>query len=127
MALAGWPAGVPSAPLVEYWGVKPFRDPLSTDMEGGDERLRPRPGDAVATLRWGRRLLPAQAAALDTFLRVTLRNGAARFTMPVTLVPGVTETRVVQMVAGSLDVSAVSADRSLVTFQLRVFPATVTT
>src|SRR3569833_2347557 len=62
-----------------------MRDPLVTEMEGGNIRQRPRPGDNVGTLT---QTIWISAAEHDTFVawvKSTLGNGTGRFTANVWL------------------------------------------
>ena len=54
-------------------------------MDGGNVRLRSRPGSDVATVQWRRRMTTLQYTSFDTFVRATISNGTSRFTMPVWL------------------------------------------
>jgi hypothetical protein len=60
-------------------------DPISTDMEGGNTRERPRPGDNVATITQTMRMSPADYGVFVAWVKTTLNNGTARFTMNVWL------------------------------------------
>ena len=122
MAYAQWPSAVPHMPWVSMWGVKPARAALETEMEGGNVRLRRRPGDDVAVMQWGRALKPAEMVAFKAFL-ASINHGASRFLMPVML-DGVTcEDRVVQISADSLQYSMTSGATPVVQMTLLVFPA----
>jgi len=125
MPLAAWPSTIPHEPRESDWGNKPVRDPLVTEFDGGNVRTRFRPGDRVATVKWGRKLLPAEAVAFENFRRDTIADGAARFTMPVCLDGETYENRVVQMVVSSLQ-KAQDGGRTAVSFSLHVFGASVT-
>jgi hypothetical protein len=60
-------------------------DPVATEMEGGNIRQRPRPGDNVGTLT---QTIWISAAEHDTFVawvKDTLGNGTGRFTANVWL------------------------------------------
>lgn len=126
MTIPSWPSTVPYASEQEYWNGAPFRAPLSTEMEGGNIRLRRRPGDNIGTYAWGRILKPTEASDLNTFLMTTLNNGASRFTMQVSRDGTTYTSRVVQLVAGSLKYASAGGDKTLVTFNLTVFPSGVT-
>ncbi len=103
------------------WAPADFTPPRATQMEGGNTRHRVKPGDAVATSKWGQELSNAQFATLSEFYRGTLMNGAARFTMPV-CVDGVTyEDGVVQIVSGSLTTQAAPGSGVVVSFEMLVF------
>lgn len=77
---------IPFKPRRNDWSMaKPFVEPLKTEMEGGNARLRSRPGSNVAIVQQIVRMLPADYQTFDVFVRTTLNNGASRFTMPVWL------------------------------------------
>lgn len=121
MALPVWPSTVEHRPAPSMWAPATFTPPRATLMEGGNTRLRVKPGDAVATSKWGQDLNGVEVDAFRTFFRDDLGNGAARFTMPVCL-DGVTyESRTVQIIAGSLTLSPFEGDGALVSFEMLVF------
>jgi hypothetical protein len=102
--LPAWPVDLPYQQRRRDWRIpQPFIGPLETEMEGGNVRQRTRPGSNVATIEWRRRMTTAQHASFDTFVRTTLSNGSARFTMPVWL-GGSYVTKTVQIVRDSLAV-----------------------
>ena len=124
MAYANWPSTVPHEPWASAWSLKPARAPLETEMEQGNVRLRRRPGDDLATMSWGRSLTSAQMNAFRSFLE-TINGGTARFTMPVMMGGIACETRLVQIVADSLQYSMTAGGRTIVQMTLLVFPATM--
>jgi len=126
MAIPSWPSGVEHRPDPAHWDIVPFRPPLATDMEGGNTRYRRRPGDDVATMTWGQIFRPDEVAILRPFLTTTLRNCTSRFTMPVSMDGSTVETRVVQIVPGSLGFSSGGGVNTLVKFDLSIFPPGVT-
>jgi hypothetical protein len=102
MPLPAWPNDVPYLQRRQDWEItQPFIGPIETEMEGGNVRQRSRPGSNVATVQWRRRMTTAQHASFDAFVRATLSNGSARFTMPVWLGAGYV-TKTVQVVKDSL-------------------------
>lgn len=121
MALPSWPSNVEHRPDPTMWAPAVFTPPRATEMEGGNVRLRVKPGDSVAISRWGQKLTDAQFAAFRTFYRGTLMNGAARFTMPVCLDGVSYEDRVVQIVSGTLQIAALEHGWGVVSFDLQVF------
>lgn len=121
MAIPTWPADLPYAPLRDPWQGAPVLAPLATDMEGGNTRNRSRPGDDVAVFPWSRRFTPDQASAWKAFLAQIKANGW-RWVMPVCIDHVSYETRMVQMVSGTLAYADVRG-RLQVTFQLRILPA----
>jgi len=124
MSLPVWPATVPYEPLRDAWDVKPFRDPLETEMEAGNVRARRRPGDALPLLKWSADLSAAEFAAFRAFVSGSLFGASVRFTMPVSLDGTAFSARTVQMRAGTLGWSA-SGDKVRVAFDLYVFPVSV--
>jgi hypothetical protein len=63
--------------------VTGFLDPIRTDMEGGNVRLRTRPGDNVGQVSYSIPMTKTQIAAFNTWVKTTLNNGTSRFSMPV--------------------------------------------
>jgi hypothetical protein len=84
MALPAWPIAN-AIILQDGYSLQRMLDPIATDMEGGNTRQRPRPGDNVATIRQTVRIYPADYDALVAWVKTTLNNGTARFTMDVWL------------------------------------------
>ncbi|MFG1349669.1 hypothetical protein [Xanthobacter autotrophicus] len=121
MAYIEWPGTIPYQTFRDGWGCKPFRDPIETEMEAGNVRVRPRTDGNVAVVKWGREMNQAEVDAFIEFTRDTLSLGTARFLMPVSI-NGVTyEARVVQIVANSTQLVAVSPFITMVTLDLLVF------
>jgi hypothetical protein len=84
MALPAWP--IANAIIVQDgFSLQRMLDPISTDMEGGNTRERPRPGDNVGTITQKVRMSPADYDAFVAWVKTTLNNGTARFTMDVWL------------------------------------------
>ena len=76
--------GIPEAPLVDTWSEpQPFIPPTQTDMDGGNMRARTQPGDGRAQRQFDIMFTVAQLATFETYVKTTLGNGAARFTMNV--------------------------------------------
>jgi hypothetical protein len=84
MAMPSWPIA-DSILLQDGFGLQRMLDPISTDMEGGNTRERPRPGDNVATITQTVRMSPADYDVFVAWVKTTLNNGTARFTMDVWL------------------------------------------
>ena len=105
MPLPAWPVGVPYQQRRQDWQIpQPFISPLETEMDGGNVRLRSRPGSDVATVQWRRRMTTLQYTSFDTFVRATISNGTSRFTMPVWLGTSYV-TKTVQVVKDSLAIA----------------------
>src|SRR5215475_4180448 len=84
MTLPAWP--IANAVILQNgFSLKRMLDPISTDMEGGNTRERPRPGDNVATITQTVRMYPADYDTFVAWVKTTLNNGTARFTMDVWL------------------------------------------
>ncbi len=76
--------GLPYSPLVDTWQeVDAYLDPVETDMDGGNKRLRSKPGDDVQHITFDILYTKAQLTTLKTFIKTTLGLGTARFTMTV--------------------------------------------
>lgn len=121
MAIPSWPSNVEHRPAPSMWAPPVFTPPRATEMEGGNVRVRVKPGDGGDVSKWGQELTNAQFASFLAFYRSTLANGALRFTMPV-CVDGLTyEARTVQIVAHSLRTVAAGGSGVVVSFDLRVF------
>jgi len=84
MALPAWPIEK-TVILQNGYQLQRMLDPLATDMEGGNTRQRSRPGDNVGTIAQTVRIDPADYDALVAWVKTTLNNGTARFTMDVWL------------------------------------------
>lgn len=121
MALASWPAGRPYHPDADGWSNSLVIAPLRTDIEGPASGQRTRPGDDIEAVWWERAVTRAEYAAIRSFVVGTLRNGAARFYMPVTLDRSTYEIRAVQIVAGSFAAVGIDNARVRVSMSLRVF------
>lgn len=86
MALAAWPNGVNyRAQRSSFTGIVRGLEPISTDMEGGNTRERSRPGDNVGTVTQVVWMRADEKAIFVPFVKTTLSNGTARFTMNVWL------------------------------------------
>lgn len=86
MTLPTWPLSYYAPQLDSFQPIQRSLDPLATDMEGGNTRERPRPGDNVGTI--GQTIWLITAADHNTvveFVKTSLNLGTARFTMPVWL------------------------------------------
>jgi hypothetical protein len=86
MAVPAWPDGVPYAPdLNTVQPLVPFLDPIKTEMEGGNTRLRSRPGDNVGQIQYSVPMSTAQMGILKDWVKNTIGNGTGRFTLQVWL------------------------------------------
>jgi hypothetical protein len=84
MALPAWPIAN-SVILQDGFGLQRMLDPIKTDMEGGNTRQRPRPGDNVGTITQKVRMSLADYDTFVAWVKTTLNNGTARFTADVWL------------------------------------------
>lgn len=125
MAYLDWPAAIPFRPERDSWSVKPFREPLETVMQAGNVRVRRRPGDRLATMRWGRLLLPAQVAPFSAFI-ASIGNGTQRFWMPVCLDGATFDIRLVQITGGIPEQASPGGATLTVNLTLLVWPAEMT-
>jgi hypothetical protein len=84
MALPAWP--IPNSGILQDgYSLQRTLDPITTDMEGGNTRERPRPGDNVGTITQTVRMSPADYDTFVAWMKTTLNNGTARFTSDVWL------------------------------------------
>lgn len=129
MSVIEWPAALPYQREASGSESRPSRAQPETEMEGGNVRLRQRPGDRLRTEPWSRRFTPSEYAAWGEFLAGPLGYGSRRFLMPVWT--GAEDgdgyqLRLVQIVGGAGGVSEVPTGRGMntrVSFTLLVFPA----
>ena len=84
MALPAWPIAN-SIILRDGFSLQRMLDPITTDMEGGNTRQRPRPGDNVGTITQKVRMSLADCDTFVAWVKTTLNNGTARFTANVWL------------------------------------------
>jgi len=78
--------GLPNKPLVQSWEQADlYQDPIVTDMEGGNKRLRTRPGDEVQTIAFDMNYTLTEYETFKAFVLNTLYRGTSRFTMSVLL------------------------------------------
>lgn len=121
MAVPSWPTGVNYAPdLNSISGIKRYLDPIATDMEGGNTRLRARPGDNVGTLSQTIVLPRTQFETFVTWVKTTLNNGTSRFTTNVWLGAGF-ESKVCQFSNGGPSYRPVGTKAVAVSMTLRVY------
>lgn len=121
MTLPTWPASVPYEATSDWQMPQMFVAPIATDMDGGNQRLRSRPGANVATVNYPLApLTAAQWTALETFFRTTLNNGASRFTMSVST-GGAYISKTVQLDGGKSPTVQRKGDFVNVVLPLRIF------
>ena len=128
MATPVWPATLPHECEASAFTRRPYRGMVATEMEGGNVRLRRRPGDRVETVGWARRFTPTQHAIWAGFLKDTIADGTRQFVMPIWSGEDY-QNRLVQIVDGGGGVSEAVTARGLYTrvgFSLLVFPPEMT-
>lgn len=112
--------GLPHSHMIDSWSMpKPYRDPLATDMEGGNVRLRRMPGDEIFQIQFDLLFTNAQFATFQTW--VNTFRGVSRFSMNVYDGTGYA-VRTVQFIQ-PYGVQDVPPSRKRVTFQLWVYPS----
>jgi hypothetical protein len=121
MPLPAWPVGVPSEANYGWQMSQMFLQPVATEMEGGNQRLRQMPGNNVATISYPLKpLTDTEYNLFDAFMRTTLTNGASKFTMPL-LIGTSTVTKTVQLDQGKSPAVTRQGGYTFVTLPLRVF------
>jgi hypothetical protein len=98
-----------------------FIQPVSTQMEGGNQRLRSMPGNNVATIDYPLKpMTNTEYDLFDTFMRTTLNNGTSRWTMPIVIGTS-TVTKTVQLEQGKAPSVSRQGAYMFVTLPLRVY------
>ena len=122
MTLPAWPDTVPTTARDGWQMPAMFVAPLATDMDGGNQRLRARPGGHVATISYPLApLTEAQYADFVTFVRSTLNNGTSRFTMSILSDSATYGTKTVQFDGGKSPTISRASGFVNVVLPLRVF------
>lgn len=85
MTLPTWPISKYTPLIDNFQPLQRMLDPVSTDMEGGNTRERPRPGDNVGSITQTIRMSAADHDTFVAWVKTTLNNGTARFTANVWL------------------------------------------
>lgn len=86
MAIPDWPTDVPHLPdLGTVSAASRMLDPIRTEMEGGNIRLRARPGDNVGQVSYVVPMTKTQIDAFNLWVKSTLGGGTARFRTSVWL------------------------------------------
>jgi hypothetical protein len=122
MPLPTWPTDV-TYEVMDGWRMPaPWLRPIATEMEGGNLRIRRRPGDNVAVVEYP--LVPltdSEFTELDRFFRDELFNGASRFNMKVWTGTDY-EDKVVQFEGGDPpQYSPGTPGKVMVTMRLRIY------
>jgi hypothetical protein len=122
MTIPAWPdSNVPSTARDGWQMSEMYVAPIATDFDGGNQRLRSRPGSNVAIISYPLQPLTlTQWGYLDTFIRTTLGNGASRFTMSL-VIGGASVSKTVQLDGGKSPQVTQEGQVMHVTLPLRVF------
>jgi hypothetical protein len=121
MALPVWPSTVSSEANSGWAMPSMFLQPVSTQMEGGNQRLRSMPGNNVAVIDYPLKpMTNAEYDIFDAFMRTTLNNGASRWTMPIVIGTS-TVTKTVQLNEGKPPSVLRQGAYMFVTLPLRVY------
>lgn len=80
---ANWPVTIPYEALTGSLKVSPFRAPLATDMDDGQQRRRPSTTKNIATVGFVIPMDPTAFEEFKGFVRDTLVSGVLPFTMPI--------------------------------------------
>src|SRR6516165_11457589 len=122
MPLPFWPVASYRPDLNTFQPIQRMLDPISTDMEGGNTRQRPRPGDNVGTITQTIWMSLAEHNIFVDWVKTTLNNGTARFTTSVWLGSSYV-SKVCQFVqpGTKLSYAYLSVDRVTATMTLRVY------
>jgi hypothetical protein len=122
MPLPSWPVAS-FRPLEESANpLQRMLDPLATDMEGGNIRQRPRPGDNVGSTTQTILMPLAEYDVFVEWVKTTLNNGTARFRMDVWLGTGFAN-KVCQFIkpGSTLTAKYMPTDAVAVTMTLRIY------
>ena len=121
MALPAWPIATYKPDPDSFQPVQRMRDPIATEMEGGNIRQRPRPGVFVGLFTQTIWMTAAEHDAFVAWVKTTLGNGTARFTVNVWLGTSC-QSKVCQFIkpGSNLQYSWIGVDRVAATMTLRV-------
>ena len=122
MPLPAWPIASYMPQQESFQPLQRMLDPLATDMEGGNTRERPRPGDNVGTITQTVWMSMAEHDTFVDWVKTTLNRGTARFTANVWLGSSYVN-KVCQFIkpGSTLTYGYVSANEVAATMTLRVF------
>jgi len=122
MTLPTWPISNYAPQQDSFAPLQRMLDPIATDFEGGNTRERPRPGDNVGTIKQTIQMTMADHDTFVAWVKTTLNNGTARFTMNVWLGSSfVSKTCQLIKPGTNLTYAYLSTDVVNVTMALRVF------
>ncbi|GIQ73185.1 hypothetical protein [Bradyrhizobium sp. RD5-C2] len=122
MPLPSWPIASYMPDPDSFRPLQRMLDPLATDMEGGNTRQRPRPGDNVGTVTQTIWMPMAEHDVFVAWVKGTLGNGTGRFTANIWLGSSYV-TKVCQFIkpGSQLLYGYLSPDKVAVTMTLRVY------
>jgi hypothetical protein len=122
MTMPSWPIASYQPVPESFQPIQRMLDPISTDMEGGNTRERPRPGDNVGTITQTFWMTMAEHDTFVAWVKTTLNNGTARCTTNVWLGSSYVN-KVCQFIksGSTLTYGYISVDKVAVTMTLRVF------
>jgi hypothetical protein len=122
MTLSAWPIATFAPQQDSFRPIQRMLDPIITDMEGGNTRERPRPGDNAGTITQTIWMTMADHDTFVAWVKNTLNNGTARFTTNVWLGSSFVN-KVCQFLkpGTTLTYAYVSTDIVAVTMTLRVY------
>jgi hypothetical protein len=122
MTLPTWPISTYAPQQDSFSPIQRALDPLSTDFEGGNTRERSRPGDNIGSLTQTIWMTMAEHNTFVTWVKSTLNNGTARFTVMVWLGSSfVSKTCQFIKPGSNLTYGYISTDVVAVTMTLRVY------
>ena len=122
MTLPTWPVSTYAPQQDSFKPIQRSLDPISTDMEGGNTRERPRPGDNVGSLTQTIWLSMADHDTVVAWIKGTLNLGTARFTMMIWMGSSFQSMTVQFIKPGTtLTYAYISTDVVALTMTLRVY------
>lgn len=84
MAIPDWSTDVPHKPLKDSFKMQPWgAPPIVTEMQGGNVRIRRRPGDNVSLVSQTIRMTDAELTAFKSWFDTTISGGSSRFRLDV--------------------------------------------
>lgn len=120
MTYPTWPTSVPQTPLLDSWQMPdPYQEPRVTDMEGGNVRMRSRPGDNIYRISFNILMTKAQWTTLWAWIMNDLGRGTSRFNTKIW--NGSAMVNAVAQFAAKPQPSSIEP-KVLVAFDLRVYP-----
>ena len=122
MTLPAWPVAKYQPVPDSFQPLQRALDPVATDMEGGNTRERPRPGDNVGSITQTIWLSLSDYDTVIAWVKGTLNNGTARFTMNVWLGSSYVSKTVQFIKPGTTLTSGyIGPDTAALTMTLRVY------